>query len=56
MNTSGECDKFPSFLEFLNEEDSKRGRGRPRGTFKWDPEDGKFIDDVWNSDSATPRT
>ena len=37
--------KFPSFLEFLNE-------GRRKGSYKWDPEDGKFIDDIWKDRAA----
>ena len=38
--------KFPSFLEFLNE-------GRRKGSYKQDPEDGKFIDDIWKDKAAT---
>lgn len=37
--------KFPSFLEFLNE-------GRRKGSYKWDPEDGKFINDIWKDRAA----
>lgn len=41
---------IPSFFEFLAEEAEKENKkcGRPRGSFKWDPEDAKFIDDVWS--------
>lgn len=44
---SDSCVECPSFLEFLNETEEKRKRGRPRGSFKWDPEDRDFIDSIW---------